>query len=319
MVYPRPSIYFVPLQPRVGENVTFRAVNFISSDIKWDFGDGITLARGKSVETHGFRAEGPYRVTAYDSRQGSDIPFSASLEIFPNEGPRAPFSISYIQLRFEDGTPYKTLPLSFPKAVAYADLKFEGTGILSAQWLVDGQTFKSVSKSLTFAGQATLDSGDVPGLPTLNPGIHEITLRILQPEVDFEMPRIRYFVVAGESEPAPVRVEIAGTVDFEGRELPASPTTIEVPLNTYFFLSGTVRNESRDFLESALLRIYLDDELIDQKLLSTLRAGETRKFLTSLITASESRKKIYIALYDISPSPARLIAVREILLIPQKK
>jgi len=311
------AIVFSPLKPRTGEAMTFQAMNFDSQIIAWDFGDGTRLAQGGSIAQHTYQKAQSFRVTAADYREGGEISISSVFTVFAAEGPTAPFSISYINLRFEDGTPFRVFPRNFRPVVAFADLKFEGTGTLRAQWVVDGLPFTLITTPLTFARQTTIDSGNLPGLPTLIPGLHEVTLNILQPAVEYMIPSLRYYVMVSE-EKKEIQVDLKKTYDLDHHELVSSDTVIEVSLNTPFLLSGTVRNATREKIPVALFRVYVEDALADQKLMMEFKAGEERDFITSLTHSSKERKKVFIAVYDISKPGAELIFIKSLTIVPSK-
>ncbi|MBW2095900.1 MAG: hypothetical protein JRI80_13530, partial [Deltaproteobacteria bacterium] len=72
---------------------------------------------------------------------------------------------------------------------------YNGSGLLLAQWKVDGQVLGYVSRYL-YAGirDATIESPDVPGLPTYDTGRHSVELEIIQPTPPFHEPVIYYYV-----------------------------------------------------------------------------------------------------------------------------
>ena len=201
MVEPR-RIAFAPALPEPGQRVTFRAQQFFAGDgVSWTFEDGVQ-AMGPEV-SRTFAQPGLVRVTAADrGATGAPRLFRAEVRV-GHQGPGAPFALSYLALRWEDGTVYQTVGQGQQGLMAYADLKHEGTGLLQAQWLVDGVPFRTFTQSLAFAGRVTLASGqDRPGspplgLPTDRPGEHRVTLRILSPSLAFEVPILRYFVRLG--------------------------------------------------------------------------------------------------------------------------
>jgi len=193
IVSERRRITHAPLYPALGKLITFRAENFLSNQILWDFGDGTPLQCFSTVITHTYKKTGRYTVRATDWCGKSEVKISKLINITEMSGPRSAFQIYFIQLRFEDGKSYKVVPKD-EKLIAYADIKYEGTGILQAQWLVDGIPFKPLSEVLPFAKEAVINSGDIPGLPTQFPGLHEVTLRIIQPETEYSIPVLRYFV-----------------------------------------------------------------------------------------------------------------------------
>lgn len=318
-VSPPRLVTLSPPQPLMGEEVVFRALNFVSPTIDWDFGDGTLLPQGPSQTTHVFAREGNFTVTAYDYRDSNRIAQIIQVVVLPARGPRAPFRISFIQLRFDDGKYYKVVPKSFDALVTYADIKYEGTGIFTAQWLVDGQPFRLVNKSMPFAQQIVIDSGTVPALPTLIPGIHEVSLRILQPQTDYTVPVIRYFVAPQDILPNQFDFTLENTMSLEGAEIAFSQDRIEAVIGEHFILEGSIRNLSGLKIRNSLMRIYFDSKLVDQKLIRNLEADEVRTFESSVFFASEEQRKIYITLYDISKKPAALLYITAIDIIPIEK
>ena len=316
-ILPERLITFSPADPRAGEEITFKAINFSSPTLRWDFGDGTVLSAGAQV-THVFKTAGPWMVKAFDRSGSAEVVKSLSIMVFPNQGPRSKFAISFIQLRFEDGKSYKVVPREFGALTAFAKIKFEGTGVLQAQWLVDGMPFKTVFTNLSFAGSTIIDSGSVPGLPSLIPGLHEVTLRLMQPVAEFEVPVIRYFVTADAVPREAVDFLLDGAVTIEGTPLGGDDVTIEAPVGKHFLLKGWVRNESGTAVAFALLRVFLDDEIVDQKIVQDLKPGEERGFESSVFNPTAGRKRVVLALYDISRRPAAILYLREISVVPPK-
>lgn len=314
-VLPERLITFSPPDPRAGDDVTFLAHNFDAPVIRWDFGDGTILSAGAQV-THAFQAAGPWTVRAYDRSGSAEVVKSLALTVFPAQGPRAGFAVSFIALRFEDGKSYKVIRRHFNGLTAFAEIKFEGTGLLQAQWLVDGMPFKTVFTNLSFAGTTIIDSGTVPGLPCLIPGLHEVTLSLMQPRAEFVVPVIRYFVTA-DAEPMPeVDFLLDGAVTIDGAGLGGDDGVIEAPVGDHFLLKGWVRNESGSPVSFALLRVYLDDALVDQKIVLDLKPGEERRFESSVFNPTAGRKRLLLALYDISRRPSAILYIKELSVVP---
>ncbi|MCK4337620.1 MAG: PKD domain-containing protein, partial [Candidatus Aminicenantes bacterium] len=119
-VLPPRVISHSPQNPRNRETVVFSAVNFLSASILWDFGDGTPPFQGGSQVNHVYQNDGFFTVTASDFRNGVPIPVTKQIGIVASRGPRAPFSISFIQLRFEDGKSYKVVPKNFMPLVSFA-------------------------------------------------------------------------------------------------------------------------------------------------------------------------------------------------------
>ena len=218
-------ITYSPPKPVVNQTVTFRAENFLSTNIRWDFGDGNPATNGGAVESHAYAREGTYTVTAKDWFGDSlaAITTSLTVEKIP-VGPGASFQISYIQIRFADGSNYQVVAKNFKPFRAFADIKYEGTGTLQGAWLVDGQPIVPFTDFLSYAQSTTIDSGDVPGLPTLAAGTHEVSLRIDTPPTDLLIPVIRYRVESGE---APASLSISGDVLFADTRKPVKEATVE--------------------------------------------------------------------------------------------
>jgi len=79
-----PEITYNPQQPRVQEQVSFVARNFLSTSlIRWDFGDGtITNDRTPPEITHTYTRAGYYEVKAYDDG-GQAITASVTVAVYP--------------------------------------------------------------------------------------------------------------------------------------------------------------------------------------------------------------------------------------------
>ncbi len=318
-ILPPRLITCTPPEPRVGESAMLMAINFDSLVIDWDFGDGTSLPRSGLSVTHIYNREALYAVTAFDIRDGERIPVSLSVKVVPATGSRAPFAISYLQLRFEDGKPYTVVPKGTSPLRVFVDLKYEGTGILQAQWLIDGHPFGLVTRFLAMADQITIDSGYPPGLPTLIPGLHEVTLHILQPAVEFSIPVIRYFVAAGRTTAGTAELLVDKVIGLDGSPLALTGDMILAPVGQPFILHGRIRNASGHVWPYLLLRVRLNDKLVDQKLLENLGAGETKVFETSLINPPAESRRINLALFDMTGHKPELLYMRELVLVNKEQ
>jgi hypothetical protein len=212
VIEPR-TITYRPAAPSAGQPVTLQAVSFFQTlGIGWDFGDGTQPVISDTYHiTHTFARNGAYTISATDQGDGATIRAQVVIGAL---GPGAPFSISYLALRWEDGTVRRTVNRGDSGLAVYADLKYEGTGQLQAQWLVDGVPFRGFSRQLAFAQRLTLSSGQItPGgpqvsLPTDIPGEHTVTLNVLQPDLAFQVPVIHYFVSLGPDPDGPVLKDV---------------------------------------------------------------------------------------------------------------
>jgi len=304
-------ISFSPLPATVNKEITFTAINFRASLIRWDFGDG-TIMNGPRVLTHVYTKEGFFQVKAYDRGGLDNYPKSEEITVLPERGPVAPFGISFIQLRFDDGKAYKEIVRNSAPLMAFADIKYEGSGILQAQWLVDGKPLGLVSRFLPFARQITVDSGKIPGLPTQVPGIHEVTLHIINPQTEFSVPVIRYFVSMEPAEKEVLSLSLSEAIDLEDRGIILFEDLLEVTAEDYFLIRGRIRNESEELLPYVLMRVYFDNELIDEKLIKNLHPQEETDFETSFYHPKGKPKEILLAFYRVSPEKTELVLLKKI-------
>lgn len=174
--------------------------------VVWDFGDQTQPLSGGTVATHVYPRTGSYLVRAvypYASAIGLPATVQLPIRVADRLGPAAPFTVSMLRVRWDDGRTDVSVDQGFAPLVAYADLKYEGTGLLQAQWLVDGIPIGTFTEQLSFADAVTLDSRRAIPLPTTGLGEHWVTLRILSPQVAFQPPLIRYFVRAASGQEAP--------------------------------------------------------------------------------------------------------------------
>ena len=104
-----------------------------------------------------------------------------------------PLRIERVELRFDNGFGGISVPRNSPLA-ANASLRFAGSGLLRAQWQVDGRPVEQVN--LTLGRGALLQLPLAAPLPTFEPGPHELSLVIFEPRVNFGLPTLRYMVTA---------------------------------------------------------------------------------------------------------------------------
>ncbi|MBW2299734.1 MAG: hypothetical protein JRF46_05520 [Deltaproteobacteria bacterium] len=102
-----------------------------------------------------------------------------------------------------------TVPRNSTGLKAEAHIVYNGGGLLTGQWKVDGQIIGYVAQYL-YPGirEATVRSPDVPGLPTYDTGQHSVELEILQPIPPFDEPVIYYFVTGQEEAPPPLTLQL---------------------------------------------------------------------------------------------------------------
>jgi len=222
-----------PGLPFPGRPVTFilTATPDPAGQVQWSFGDGRS-ADGGAIVTTTYSTPGSYTVRArYRSLNGGALspPQVAQAQVRVADHPAAPFSIAMLRLRWEDGGTEAAVPQGATPLVAYLDLKCEGTGTFLAQWTVDGVPVGTITRQVAFASALTVDSRDLPSLPTTELGEHQVSLRILSPAVTFQVPVIRYFVRLDRGEPprietvepAQLRAGMEAELQLTGRNLTA--------------------------------------------------------------------------------------------------
>lgn len=293
------KITYNPMPATTKREITFMATNFTSTCVKWVFGDGTVAADGKPLQTHVYKKTGTYTVTAFDNCGSDPSPVSVVLTVMPHKGPGAPFSISFIQLRFADGKSYCQVSRDDNSLEAFADIKYEGTGIFQVQWLVDDKPFRIESRTFPFARQDTITSGKNPPLPTQVPGIHELSLNIIQPKVEFKIPRIRYFVTPGELEKK-VELLISKVEDLEGNPITLEKNRVSLVKNKHYLFSGNIKNLSKSKIASAVLQVYVAEKLMDQIMIRNLNPQKQIAFKTSFVNDSALRKILNFRVVDTS-------------------
>jgi len=326
------AITFVPSQPRTGQTVTFTLADSLqiqfNRGVDWDFGDGPTFTGFSATATHIYRSLGTFTVrAAYMATPASGgpapVPRSSQTQVTVQAGeatgPRAAFRISYLALRFEDGKSYKVVPQNFVGLKALVDIKFEGSGLLQFDWLVDGAVFRQEARTLAFARQLTIDLPLAAGLPTQIPGVHSISLRLRSPQPEFVLPEIRYFVTAGKAAPPGalrVVMDITATVGMNGQASPLTTSSLSIPAGGYGLFKGQLRNESRTNVALGLLRITVDGRVGDLQLFRNIGPGEARAFLTSVFRppAGEGKQPmtVLVSFYDLSATPPLLLVARKL-------
>jgi len=119
----------------------------------------------------------------------------------------ANFSIARIDVLFQNQRTETTVNVNTPDLQVYADVRYNGTGVLKAQWeiLEPGGLAASgfrildrMEKFIPFGDRIIIQRPQVPPLPTNVPGEYRVRLRILDPATAVTLPTARYFVEAKE-------------------------------------------------------------------------------------------------------------------------
>ncbi len=113
-------------------------------------------------------------------------------------GPSDQFTVTHVELLFQNGRPDITVPKNFPALRVYARATFQGSGLFDALWVVDGRIIGVVTESVMFGETLLFATPRQPAVPTYEPGIHRVTIQVRTPQVAGRIPAITYFVTADE-------------------------------------------------------------------------------------------------------------------------
>ena len=166
------------------------------------FGTGTTLPL--SI-VHSYTRAGDFEPNATVS--GGLCPFSTgSTAVRVRTETTAPFSLRRVELRFDNGRGEITVPKDYRGLKVYADILFNGSGLLTAAWEVDGRTLVVINENLAFGSRKIFSNPDIPPFPTFEPGLHTIRFRVISPAPSFTIPTVNYYV---EGRPAgPANIEL---------------------------------------------------------------------------------------------------------------
>jgi hypothetical protein len=111
-------------------------------------------------------------------------------------GATATFSLRRVELYFKNRRGQITVPRNHPDLRAFADIRFNGSGLLTGYWQVDRRILQSFAKHVTFGREITLKTPKLPALPTYETGYHIVRLVITRPQPLRTMPEIAYYVTS---------------------------------------------------------------------------------------------------------------------------
>ncbi len=123
----------------------------------------------------------------------------------------APFGLSRISLRFDDGNPLKIAPIG-ASIGATARIAFTGSGQLRARWEIaePDQRGEAVFRPLGqiqryLSGGGTLDIPSPP-LPSDRSGLYTLRLNIQRPPAESPLPVLRYLITPAAAHAAPMEI-----------------------------------------------------------------------------------------------------------------
>ncbi len=108
---------------------------------------------------------------------------------------RGSFTLNRVELTFISGRPDLTAKRG-DLIQAVAQINFSGQGNFRANWLVDDFIIESVNINLTHGSHLTLSLKHPLDSHSLQSGYHFLRLQVQQPAVNFNLPRLKFFLKA---------------------------------------------------------------------------------------------------------------------------
>lgn len=110
--------------------------------------------------------------------------------------------IRRLSLYFGNGRAETTVMKDTTDLKAYADISYNGSGLLKGYWEVDGRLLSYVSQPLPGSQQITLTTPDIPALPTFDSGTHTLRFVVTNPDPNqgIPLPTLVYFVTTDQSD-----------------------------------------------------------------------------------------------------------------------
>lgn len=137
-----------------------------------------------------------------------NIALTATAEFFITTEAGGTFQIQRIDLYFENRRPEITVERNYPKLKAFADIRFTGSGFLRGYWEVDGRRLSDVNQHLLYGNSVTIETPDIPPLPTFDTGYHFVRFVVSDPPTGIPLQEIFYFVTIAESPWKPVNIKL---------------------------------------------------------------------------------------------------------------
>ena len=229
------------------EAVTFTARDFRGPGVRWDFGDGTVKENGLASEKHVYAALGRYQVKAVDFNGRSSKVFNAEVvvaDMLPG------FEVSALEFSFDNGRYYRVVAKNSPAPGYGLRVKAKGRGVLTGQFMLDNMSIGLFQMVVQENQTAVLPRQQMPALPVIDMGLHELTLKFTNYAFNRRIPVIKYFVTT------------AGVI-----QIVAPPIDAKVPAGEKVSLSWAIERKKPQF-EIALSDVpfqFLDDRQIEWK------------------------------------------------------
>lgn len=186
-----------------GPNVFGNVNTFVSIFLNGGAGRGTetvilpirVMKAAESLNVNSFQ----YRRTfSYTCGRPTPPPETGIVQIILTSEASAEFAITRLQLYFENRRAEITVKKNQPALKAFVDIRYVGSGLLQGYWEVDGRILQNVNRHLVYGRSVTIESPDIPSLPTFVPGTHMVRFVITSPVSAIPMPEAIYFVTAEE-------------------------------------------------------------------------------------------------------------------------
>ena len=182
----------------IGSSAVPFSVNFTNVPVRLSETLNIPIAIIKRAERLNTSRIIYSRTFTYIPGAGAPVNINVQTEIIVTTEAGSDLRITRLQLYFENGRAEITVKKNQPDLKAYADIRYTGSGLLTAYWEVDGRLIENVNQHLVY-GQGrtvTIVSPDIPPLPTFEPGTHTVRFIITDPAQSLPVPVAIYFVTA---------------------------------------------------------------------------------------------------------------------------
>ena len=229
----------------------------------------------------------------------------------PSGNPLGTLFIERLNLRFENARPETRFLQNEKGARVFAEIQYTGTGLLQGYWEVDGAVWSFVNRHLVFGSAMTIASPELPGLPTIDPGVHRVRLVLTRPAAGFSPPLALYFV-GYEDAPVYLQLELmrpaAGAHLGDGREEFAWAASLDVDHFAVRFFDA----ESRALVFTAFARTT-GYELLERVLAGRFAPGRRYEWQVEALDAAgeevaRSRRRAF-ALDIVAEQSARQAVV----------
>ncbi|MEN8153199.1 MAG: PKD domain-containing protein [Acidobacteriota bacterium] len=178
-----------------GEAVTVFTYNFIGDLLLWDWGDGTIVPGGHTMQ-HVYERAGIYTITVRDENGEGVKIFQITVKII---GVTDEVNLEIAEIRLDNGKYYKVVSKNSKDINAVLKMKMRGTGIVTGYWMIDGVPFEFINDVAVQGEIKEIHTREIPGIPTIEPGLHTISLQLTRPSTNLTFATLKYFVLPYEN------------------------------------------------------------------------------------------------------------------------